>query len=138
MVGMRNFALAACLSLALAACATTGTAVEEREVDGPEAVEGAVGFNKSFRAGGVAVTPLALVEDSRCPADVQCVWAGRLVIDARILTPEGMGERQLTLGEVVAVSDGQLRFDSAEPAREAETEIDAADYRFAFSFIPGG
>ncbi|MBX4206491.1 hypothetical protein KW784_01765 [Candidatus Parcubacteria bacterium] len=33
---------------------------------------------------GLYITPLKVTEDSRCPADVQCVWAGRVVLSAKL------------------------------------------------------
>lgn len=33
---------------------------------------------------GIGITPLKIVEDSRCRKDVQCVWAGRLVVKVRL------------------------------------------------------
>ena len=33
------------------------------------------------RVGAVVVTPLEVVEDSRCPINARCVWAGRLIVD---------------------------------------------------------
>ena len=36
------------------------------------------------RSGDVAITPLAVVEDSRCPANVQCIQAGTVRIAARV------------------------------------------------------
>src|SRR3546814_14872369 len=32
----------------------------------------------------LAVTPLAVIEDSRCPRDVQCVWQGRVMLRAQL------------------------------------------------------
>ena len=50
---------------------------------------------------GIGVRPLEVLEDSRCPASVQCVWAGRVRIRAEV---SGAGSRELTLGEPVAVA----------------------------------
>ena len=33
---------------------------------------------------GLYITPLKVTEDSRCPLDVQCVWAGRVVLTAKL------------------------------------------------------
>lgn len=44
-----------------------------------------VALNESFSiAGGYTLTPVKIVEDSRCPANVQCIWAGRLVVVVRV------------------------------------------------------
>jgi hypothetical protein len=44
---------------------------------------------------GLTVRPIAVVEDSRCPNNVQCIWAGRL----RLLADVSGREVELTLGE---------------------------------------
>ena len=80
---------------------------------------------------GLVVRPLAVVEDSRCPQNARCVWAGRLRLNVAI---EGVGEREIILGEeavqtprgafqLVAVSPGPWT-DWPEGARLA--------YRFGF------
>ena len=33
---------------------------------------------------GLFITPIQVTEDSRCPIDVQCVWAGRVVLNAKL------------------------------------------------------
>ena len=33
---------------------------------------------------GLYITPLQVTEDSRCPLDVQCFWAGRVVLNAKL------------------------------------------------------
>ena len=55
--------------LALAACATTPAAPQDRIAR--------AGLNERVYVDGPYVTPLAVIEDSRCPTDAQCIWAGR-------------------------------------------------------------
>jgi hypothetical protein len=44
-----------------------------------------VGINKEVAGkGGLKVAFVELVEDARCPADVQCVWAGNAKIKIRV------------------------------------------------------
>lgn len=85
---------------------------------------------------GPYVTPLAVIEDSRCPANVRCVWAGRLKIRARIHLGSGDRERELTLGEPVQIADGSLEFTEARPI-STTSPITPADYRFGFRFMGG-
>lgn len=68
----------------------------------------------SANVAGVTVRPLAVVEDSRCPADVTCVWAGRLRL--RVAISGVAGEPVLTLGEAYALRRGTLTLVSALPA----------------------
>ncbi|MBY0564988.1 MAG: hypothetical protein K2P58_12480 [Hyphomonadaceae bacterium] len=43
--------------------------------------------------GGLRVRPLEILEDSRCPQNARCVWAGRLRLRVSV---EGAGEREIT------------------------------------------
>lgn len=80
---------------------------------------------------GVAVRPLAVLEDSRCPASVQCVWAGRVRIRAEV---SGEGTRELTLGEPAAVSGGTLTLVDVRPSRRTPEAISPRAYQFTFRF----
>ena len=37
-------------------------------------------IGETTRVGTLAVTPLRVVEDSRCPINARCIWAGRLIL----------------------------------------------------------
>ncbi len=70
---------------------------------------------------GLALTFLEVSEDSRCPSDVVCVWAGRATISIS-LRRDGLslGDFSLTLGEGAAASaverEGyRLRLTALEP-----------------------
>jgi hypothetical protein len=43
-----------------------------------------VQINKAVTFNGLKIEFVELVEDSRCPADVQCVWAGNAKIKVRV------------------------------------------------------
>ena len=86
---------------------------------------------------GPKVTPLEVLEDSRCPAQVRCVWAGRLRISARIDLGSGSETRELTMGKPEQVADGSLELVEATPARSAKAAIPPGNYRFGFRFMGG-
>ena len=78
-----------------------------------------------------------MIEDSRCPINVRCVWAGRLVVRSRGDAAAAGGEtRDLELGQPQPVADGALTLVAAEPAKLAGAETDPRAYRFTFAF-PG-
>jgi hypothetical protein len=90
----------------LAACATAGA---------PSDVVTA-GIGGTARLGEVTVRPIAVIEDSRCPRDVTCVWAGRLRLSASISGVPGTSE--LTLGQRFALPrGGAILLVSATPER---------------------
>ena len=87
---MKRFALAplvlAILPFALAACATLPASATMRS-------DGFAQLGERTRVGALVVTPLRVEEDSRCPINARCVWAGRLVVLTRI---EADGSRETT------------------------------------------
>lgn len=118
-------------ALALGACATTPPAPPPPPPPGPTAALGQVA-----EVGGLRLRPTELVEDSRCPAQVQCVWAGRVRIITAIERPSG-GETVnagLTLGEPVAIDGGQLTLVAVQPDKGFPGSIEMARYRFTFAF----
>ncbi len=118
---MKQIILAALV--ALAACST----VPERQfANGPTAPLGEVA-----NLDGITVRPLEVIEDSRCPALVRCVWAGRVRIRADV---SGAGTRELTLGEPAAVSGGTLTLVDVRPGKRVPGAIPPRDYQFTFTF----
>src|SRR5687768_7906654 len=109
--------------LALASCATVP---RTDYANGPTAA-----LNDVANLDGLTVRPLAVIEDSRCPAQVQCVWAGRVRIRAEV---GGGGIRELTLGEPVAVSGGTLTLVDVRPSKRAPEAIAPRAYQFTFRF----
>jgi len=112
-------------SLALGACATLPTAAPVRG-------DGLAHLNEATRVGALVVTPRAVVEDSRCPINARCVWAGRAVVRSEVA---GAGWREtlnLTLGERVITHGAALALTSVEPGKMAGAEAQPLDYRFGF------
>ena len=87
-------------------------------------------------APGVSVEPLKVIEDSRCPQDVTCVWAGRLVLSARVRDHGRAQTVKLTLGMPQVISRGRLTLDQVSPERTARG-INPRRYRFGISYFPG-
>lgn len=119
-------AVAILAALALSACATAPIA------GSPIRSDGLATFGQPTRVGNLVVTPIALVEDSRCPVNVRCVWAGQVVVSARI---EGTGWREtanLTLGEPFATHGITVALLSAQPDKVAGATVRPRDYVFGF------
>jgi hypothetical protein len=86
-------------------------------------------------ADGVFVMPLAVVEDSRCPASAHCIWAGRLVLSVRIFADGRETAAVLTLGAPQAVGEGYLTLETALPEPRGGT-ISPQDYSFSLRYAP--
>jgi len=142
---MRAFLIAA---FALAACAQPPAATppppqndtaqriraDLAQLDAALAAEGVVAASIGETAdlgGGLTVRPIDVTEDSRCPANVDCVWAGRLVLRADVSGTE----RDLTLDEPLETPQGTILLAVAKPAPWhdwPESEVPLPPYRFGF------
>jgi hypothetical protein len=60
-------------------------------------------LGEEVRLGEVRVRPIEVLEDSRCPRDVTCVWAGRIRVRVAV---SGVGETEMELNRPVAVPGG--------------------------------
>lgn len=132
-------------AFALAACAATPPAQTqselaqqiradldnlERELRAPGVVGAGIGETADL-GGGLTVRPLEVKEDSRCPGNVTCVWAGRLVVRANVSGTE----RELTLGQPLETPQGTVVFAVARPGawhEWPENEVPRPAYRFGF------
>ena len=100
-------------------------------------VEGPVKLGQVAYVGGPRVRPDLLIEDSRCPVDVQCIWAGRVVLRATVLGGNSSRQIDLTLGAPVSIADGQLTLLSVEPQRTSGQPLKPEQIRFRFAFQGG-
>jgi hypothetical protein len=111
------------ITLMLAACATLPPANA-----GPTA-----GLGQVATVNGLRIRPIEVIEDSRCPALVHCVWAGRLTVRARMTGPGWTQIRDFAVGSPQAVDQYRVTLVAAEPQKAAPGEIDPRAYRFTFA-----
>ncbi|RZK02907.1 MAG: hypothetical protein EOO76_05010 [Novosphingobium sp.] len=91
-------------------------------------------LGETVRVHGLRVTPLRVIEDSRCPQNARCIWAGRVRISARVAGTV----RELTLGEPLAVRGGAIQLSAVVPERTTpQRAIAPRAYRFGFEFQRG-
>lgn len=128
-----RFALTLAISPILAACASVpGTP--------PAPADGIAraGLGERVYVDGPYVTPLKILEDSRCPVDVHCVWAGRLKLSIKIDLGARSETREIATDQPIQVADGQLALVEVQPDRMAGDDTrEPAPYRFGFTFAGG-
>lgn len=93
---------------------------------------GMVQMGKTVQMAGVQITPQSLLEDSRCPSDVVCVWAGTVRVRAQVESEQGVLEQIFVLNETVETEGGKITLLRVEPNTESTTNIDAGQYVFYF------
>ena len=100
------------VTLGLSACATLPVAAPVRS-------DGLAHLNETTRVGTLIVTPRAMVEDSRCPINARCIWAGRAVVRTDVAGPGWLETLNLTLGERITTHGAVLGLTSLEPDKMA-------------------
>ncbi|WP_166768268.1 hypothetical protein [Xanthomonas arboricola] len=126
----RRLMLATPLVTWLVACAAAGPITSQP-------IEGPVRLGEIAAVDGPKVRPDRVIEDSRCPAEVQCVVAGRLIVRATVLGGGWSKQIDLTLGIPVPVADGQLTLVAATAPPADSATAAASDMRFTFRFQGG-
>lgn len=121
-------ALALLAPLLLAGCVTY-------HVRGDGLARAALG--EAVQVDGPRVTPLQVLEDSRCPMNARCVWAGQVRLKVRVHLGARDEERELTSGKPIPVADGALELVEVQPDRVAGETLDPKNYRFGFKFMGG-
>ncbi len=88
-------------------------------------------FNK-----GVYITPKQVISDSRCPKDVQCIWAGELKVRVLLrnsgITNPVEKELDITMGTPAMFDGKTVTLSNAEPAPDSKVSIEPSDYIFEF------
>jgi hypothetical protein len=127
---LRILAAALLISTGLTGCAIIPDAPIVSGTPMPEGTPVALG--QPVRLGPIVATPIKVVEDSRCPINARCVWAGRLIVETRI---DGAGWRDtadLTLGETYGTHEFVIALTSGEPGKTTQAEIEPGEYRFTY------
>lgn len=130
---MRTAIIALALApIALAACATVPTEVSPSQ-DGIARA----GLNQRAYVDGPKVTPIKVLEDSRCPINARCIWAGRVRLEVKIDLGSRSETREISTERPIQVADGQLSLVEVEPGLMAGEQAEPKDYRFGFTFAGG-
>ncbi len=85
---------------------------------------------------GLSIRPLTLMQDSRCPIDVQCIQAGTVRISLKTNTGETTDIRTISLNDRITVGGDTIIFASVEPARMRDNAPAESAYRLAFVVEP--
>lgn len=82
-------------------------------------------------------------EDSRCPSDVQCVWAGQVIVDLTVTSPQSQsGQVSLTLmggqSDPILTGNYAITLLAVDPYPETSDPFDASSYVATLQVTPGG
>lgn len=123
---IRMAALLTCL--ALAGCGTA-PAHQSRAVKLGEEVTLAPGETAVVRAAKLAVRFVAVTDDSRCPRDTTCIWAGEVKVALEFSGLEGTLPVELTEGKSANYGIYMATLLRVEPQPASNVRISAQGYR---------
>jgi hypothetical protein len=123
--------------IALAGC-VADAAQEPRAVERGASVTLAPGEAVTVEGTALSVRFVAVTEDSRCPRDTTCIWAGevRVSLDIRE-TSKPPRQVELNEGGSADASNCHLTLVGVEPQPVSSVKIAAGDYRVTLK-IDGG
>jgi hypothetical protein len=124
---VRSFAsllLSSVLAVALAACGRGGWTAT---LDAP--IQLAPGQSAEFAAEKLEVKFVDIAEDSRCPSDVTCLWAGEVIVRLTIRIDGRTQELSIKETQSRAVDSYAVSVLEVLPARATSQPIAPVDYR---------
>lgn len=117
------------LTVTLAACRSAGVpAARAASID--QEIQLAPTERAVFAQQGLHVEFVRVVEDSRCPSDAVCVWAGevKVQLSTRINTAEAV-QHEITAGQHASVGEYRLVVVRVQPERISTRRIAPEEYR---------
>jgi hypothetical protein len=134
---MIRFAAMLC-GLALAGC-SAAPARDLQSVDPGTEVTLAPGASVSLKSGELKVRFVAVTEDSRCPRDVNCIWAGEVKV--RLETRHSTNTAtpvEVRAGDSTDSGGYRLTVVRVEPQPVSTTRIAPQDYRVTLTIAKTG
>lgn len=115
-------------SLALAGCGAEGS--QAQAVDAGTEFTLAQGATASVKAADVKLRFVSVIEDSRCPRDTTCVWAGEVRVQLEIQEPSrAESPVEVLLGSSSIVGAYRVTLVRVEPEPVSTSRISPQDYR---------
>lgn len=121
--------------LVLVAC-TTAADRRVHAVKSGESVTLAPGESANVTDAGITVRLLRITEDSRCPSDTTCIWAGEVKVLFAIQAAQRASQVELSTRGGQDVGKVRMTVLGVEPPRLNSTPIAPQDYRVSLGISP--
>ena len=128
---MRHHRLAPLLLIVtLAACRSAGEPTAHAASLNQE-VELAPKEQATYGPQGLSVEFVRVLEDSRCPKDTTCVWAGEVKVEVatRVGSAAAVQQHEIKAGESATVGAYQVMVVNVQPDKLSTREIPQEEYR---------
>lgn len=84
----------------------------------------------------ISIRSIAIVEDSRCPVDVQCIQAGTVRVKIEVASGMGTSTSIVKLGVAFTTEGERITLTAAIPENRSQAPIAVSDYRLTFNVVP--
>lgn len=92
-----------------------------------------LGIGQKGNFGGLSITVNSIAQDSRCPKDVVCIWAGTVEANVTLVDASRSETRKIALMAVPYNFDGyDISMTSVVPTRASTQQIAPSDYQITF------
>jgi len=100
-----------------------------------------IGERKEFAE--IAITLIKILDDSRCPTNLSCVWNGELAVEIMFESENNSKNVNLTTdpsgglhsaNHDCIIGNYNIKIVNVDPQKMADKKIKESDYRVAFSF----
>lgn len=117
------------LTVTLVACQSTSAPAPQAASLNQE-IQLAPGEQAAYQQQGLSVEFVRVVDDSRCPSDVTCVWAGevKVQLSTRVNSAEAV-QHEITAGQQATVGELRLAVVKVQPDPISTRQISPEEYR---------
>jgi hypothetical protein len=96
----------------------------------PQTQAATVSIGQAVQEFGLSIMPLEVIDDSRCPRDVQCFAAGTVHLKLLVTSAAGTSELVIALGQALRTPEAFITLTGVFPEKISTEAIVPADYRF--------
>lgn len=118
-------------------CPTGGTVAQDNTTQAPvqEIETNLAMINQKILNNSIHINPTEVVEDSRCPTDLNCMWKGVIRIKVKLDNGKVSQVSELSLGNTVVFSEKRISLIDVTPSPNSTRTILPGDYRFKFKVV---
>jgi hypothetical protein len=132
----RHYFIALLLTFTLSACHSTGASAP-RTASLNQEIQLAPAERASFGPQALEVEFVRVVEDSRCPTDATCVWAGEVKVELSIRSGAGAAStHEVIAGQFADISDYRVFVLQVQPQPISTRKISPEEYRVTLRVEP--
>ncbi|KND49367.1 MAG: hypothetical protein AB203_03150 [Parcubacteria bacterium C7867-008] len=93
-------------------------------------------LGETARFAGLTITPISIVEDSRCSVGVQCIQAGTVRVAVKIVAAMGTNTQTLTLNQPFTTEAETITLTDVKPVKK-QGDMKPAEYALTFNVQKG-